>query len=436
MKWRIWPRSAFGQTVLLIGSLLLVNQLVSYLTVAFYVIKPSYQQMAHLAANNIKLVFADERLLEGASPEAHLSPALTAKTGIRLFTYQEAQQEGLDNAVYYGFLSTMLSRELGEAAEVRIEQGKLFHIWVKSPMTQGEWLKLPMSTISDVSGSPLPFYLLVIGILSVVGGWLFARQLNRPLKKLQQAAFQVGRGSIPPPLKEEGTQDVVEVTRAFNQMAKGIRRLEQDRSLLLAGVSHDLRTPLTRIRLATEMMDEQSEFLREGIVQDIEDMNAIIDQFIDYVRHHREEERQQVDINELLQEIVQQHEQAADIELDLARGLPTMDVRRLAVKRMFSNLLENAFRHGAPPVEIHTQWLAERKLICCEIRDHGQGLDETIIETLFQPFTQGDSARGGEGSGLGLAIIRRILDSHGGSITVTNHPAGGTVARVELPPDA
>lgn len=432
---RCWPRSAFGQTVLLIGTLLLLNQIVSYVTVAFYVIKPSYQQMAHLAANNIKLIFADPSLLRGEEPHAQLSPGITAETGIELFEPAQAKQQGLDNAVYYNFISELLSKELGVPAEVRIGQGQRFHIWVRTRQTQGEWLKIPMSSLNEASGSPLPLYLVVIGVLSVVGGWLFVRQLNRPLKALQKAALQVGRGDMPESLKEEGTQDVVEVTRAFNQMAKGICRLEDDRRLLLAGISHDLRTPLTRIRLATEMMEPENDFLRDGIIQDIEDMNAIIDQFIDYIRHHREEGKQMVSLNDLVEVAIpaDEQEQRQAFVLHLDALLPKVPMARVAIKRALDNFIQNAFRHGQPPLEISTGVTADHKRVFCEVRDHGDGIDEMQLEHLFQPFTQGNVARSGEGSGLGLAIIRRIIDAHGGQVNIRNHPKGGAIARIELP---
>src|SRR5690554_8198875 len=113
---------------------------------------------------------------------------------------------------------------------------------------------------------------------------LFTNWQNRPLKALEAAAQQIGQGDYPAPLVERGSSEIIAVTRAFNQMTQGVKQLEQDRALLLAGVSHDLRTPLTRIRLATEMMPAPEDLLAAGIISDIADMNAIIDQLIDYIR--------------------------------------------------------------------------------------------------------------------------------------------------------
>ena len=431
---RILPRSAFGQTVFLIGLLLLINQLVSYLSVAFYVIKPTTQQINHLIAKQIKVVFIDV-----GHTQSVLSTELTARfqqaTGIEVYTEQQALHQGLEQAIYYGYFSDLMSRELGGPAEVRVAQGDTYAFWVRPPQAPHYWVKVPLTGLDETDFSPLTFYLLMIGVLSVGGGWLFARQLNRPLKSLQQAALQVGRGEFPPPLAEhKGSTEVIAVTKAFNYMARGIRQLEQDRALLMAGVSHDLRTPLTRIRLASEMMQEPDNWIREGIINDIDDMNAIIDQFIDYLRHHKEEPGQKENLNTLVRELVQaEHLQQRRIVTELADDLPDVMLRRIAIKRLLNNLLENALRYSDGDIEISTGFERNRKRAYLQIRDHGPGIPEDQMKAMFEPFTQGDIARGSGGSGLGLAIIKKIVDMHHGDIALHNHAYGGLVVTVYLP---
>jgi two-component system osmolarity sensor histidine kinase EnvZ len=431
---RCFPRSAFGQTVFLIGLLLLINQLVSYLSVAFYVIKPTTQQINHLIAKQIKVVFIDV-----GHQQSVLSTELTERfqqaTGIEVYTEQQALQQGLAEASYYAYFSDLMSRELGGEAEVRVAQGASYAFWVRPPQAPQYWVKVPLTGLDETDFSPLTFYLLLIGVLSVSGGWLFARQLNRPLKSLQQAALQVGRGEFPPPLAEhKGSTEIIAVTKAFNYMARGIRQLEQDRALLMAGVSHDLRTPLTRIRLASEMMQEPDNWIREGIINDIDDMNAIIDQFIDYLRHHKEEPGQKENLNTLVQELIQaEHLQQRHISAELAENLPDTMLRRIAIKRVLNNLLENALRYSDGDIEISTGYERNRKRIYLQIRDHGPGIPDEQMKAMFEPFTQGDIARGSGGSGLGLAIIKKIVDMHHGDITLHNHAYGGLVVTVYLP---
>ncbi len=157
-----------------------------------------------------------------------------------------------------------MSEYLGGPAEVRIAQSNLLQIWIRPPQAPSIWIKVPLNGWNENALSPLNLYLLVIGALSVAGGWWFARQQNRPLRRLQKAAISVSRGNFPDPLPLTGSSELVEVTNAFNRMSQSMKQLEQDRALLMAGISHDLRTPLTRIRLASEMMVDDDAYLQEA----------------------------------------------------------------------------------------------------------------------------------------------------------------------------
>lgn len=430
---RIFPRSAFGQTVFLIGFLLLINQLVSYFSVAFYVIKPSTQQISHLISRQVNLLLPVTTLT--ADEQVLISKHVQQITGSQLFSEEQAMLHGLGNASYYSYFSQQMSQELQIDAEVRISQTDNFVFWVRSAAAPDYWVRVPLAGLEETSFPLLTFYLLMIGVLSVIGGWLLARHLNRPLQSLQLAAIQVGRGEFPAPLSEEaGATEIIAVTKAFNYMASGIRQLEQDRALLMAGVSHDLRTPLTRIRLASEMMAEQDNWIREGIVNDIEDMNAIIDQFIDYLRHHKQEELQRINLNDLIEETVQAEQvQQRKLVTRLEADLPKIWLRRIAMKRVLNNLLENALRYSEGDIEISSGYERSQKRVYLEIRDHGPGIPEHKMQAMFSPFVQGDEARGSGGSGLGLAIIKKIIDMHQGEIRLHNHARGGLVVTVLLP---
>ena len=415
---------------MLIGVVLLINQVVSYLSVTYYVIQPHYQQINALLATQVKMLF-----LESVD---HRDPALQEDffeaTQIRIYSEEEAIAEGLEQSIYYQFFSREMTEKLGGEAEVRISTQEPFRIWVHPPQDRSIWIAIPISGARDTDFSPLTIYLLVIGVLSVAGGWIFVRRLNNPLKALQLAAIDVGRGSFPKPLKAQGSSEMIAVTAAFNRMSKGIKQLEDDRALLTAGISHDLRTPLTRIRLATEMLPEDQDWIKDGIVNDIEDMNDIIDQFIDYVRQDQQEQREETYLNDILEQAAQARsiEEHHEIKLRL-QDLPSTKLRRVAIRRVIDNLMENAFRYGSDHIEIASGYDKRQRSIWFSIRDFGPGIPEDKIETLFQPFTQGDKARGSLGSGLGLAIIKRIVDLHYGQIDLTNHKEMGLVAKVTLP---
>lgn len=427
------PKSAFSQTVFLIGSLLLINQIVSLLSVMFYVIDPSYQQMNNLLARQVKVLFISDE--KGIQVPKELSDGFIKATKMEVFTQRGAEMNGLNQAELFPYFSSQMSKELGGEAEVRVYQGQESYFWVRPPQAPNYWVKIPLDGFEQKNISPLTIYLIAIGILSVAGGWVFVRQLNRPLKALQEAAEEVGRGDFPERLKEQGSTELVAVTRAFNQMSAGIKQLEKDRNLLMAGVSHDLRTPLTRIRLATEMMGPNEDYLKEGIVNDIEDMNMIIDQFIAFIRHHKEEALVATDINNLVNDVVEAEQQSKDrvIEVDLDKSISMLMMRPVAIKRVITNLIENALRYSEKEVMICTGIDEAKQQVLVCVSDKGPGIPEQHIASMFEPFSQGDSARGGEGSGLGLAIIKKIIDMHHGDVKLENLPVEGLKVTVSLP---
>ncbi|WP_037410511.1 two-component system sensor histidine kinase EnvZ [Shewanella fidelis] len=429
---RLLPRSSFSQTVMLIGCLLLTNQLVSYISVAVYFIKPSYQQINQLIARQVKLLFVDG--VDIGREHLTMVDALNAKVRddtMHFYNQKQAREAGIDRATYYSFLSSQMSEYLGGQAEVRIAQGEEFEIWIRPPQAPSIWIKVPLTGLNEKNLSPLTLYLMVIGALSVAGGWWFARQQNRPLRRLQKAAIAVSRGDYPKPLPLSGSTEIVEVTNTFNQMSHSMKQLEQDRALLMAGISHDLRTPLTRIRLASEMMVEEDQYLKDGIVNDIEDMDAIINQFISYIRQDQEGSRELAQINDLIKDVIQaESNREGTIDSELSQ-CPAILMQDIAIKRVLSNLVENAFRYGQGWVKISSQFNGQ--FVGFSVEDNGPGIKEEQIPKLFQPFTQGDTARGSVGSGLGLAIIKRIIDRHQGKVILTNRNEGGLHAQVWLP---
>jgi len=427
---RILPRSAFGQTILLIGLLLLINQVVSLVMIMVYAVQPNADQVNQLLAKQVRVVFIDVK-------DPVYSPAMAIafqrETGIGVYTEKRALSEGLQGAIYEESRSRIMSELLDGPAEVRFSQGDEFLFWIRPPQAPTYWVKIPLIALEEANYTPLFIVLSFLGAVTVISGWLFVRQLNRPLKALQSAAHEVGQGNFPEPLIERGTTEIVAVTQAFNHMSKGIKQLEDDRNLLMAGISHDLRTPLTRIRLATEMMSKEDEFLKEGIDTDIDDMNTIIDQFIDYIRHDSKDKTELEDINVLLGEVVQAESVSGRTIIFNANSLPKIPLRYVAMKRVVANLLQNAIRYSEGDIVVESNNDDSGRFIYFTVCDSGPGIPESDMERLFQPFTQGDKARGTEGSGLGLAIIKRIVDAHGGRILLKNREQGGLSAKVILP---
>ncbi|MGQ8366519.1 two-component system sensor histidine kinase EnvZ [Glaciecola sp. 1036] len=427
---RFSPKSTFAQTAMLIGGLLLINQLVSYLSVTHYFINPSYSQINSLVANQLSSLLVSG--VDTLSNEEKYK--LKQVSGIDFHDNLSAMHAGISNATYYDYMSQEISEKLNKNIEVRIKPGKDYMVWIKPYESKDTWLSIPLEGIAETDVSPLSMYFIVIGALSVFGGWLFVRRLNRPLQALQKAAINVGHGKFPEPLPLEGSSEMVAVTQAFNKMSANIRQLEADRNLMTAGISHDLRTPLTRIRLSSEMLPDEHNWIKEGIEHDIEDMNAIIDQFIDFARQDREEKLTLVSINHIIEELAElrRFDENHNITLDL-RDSPKVKVRLISIKRVIENLIENAFRYGSPDIVIKSRFSEKTRTLYVAVKDFGNGIADSEMEKLFNPFEQGDKARGSQGSGLGLAIIKRIVEGHGGQIAFSNHSDGGLEAGFTLP---
>ncbi len=304
-------------------------------------------------------------------------------------------------------------------------------VWLKTWLSPNIWVRVPLTEIHQGDFSPLFRYTLAIMLLAIGGAWLFIRIQNRPLVDLEHAALQVGRGIIPPPLREYGASEVRSVTRAFNHMAAGVKQLADDRTLLMAGVSHDLRTPLTRIRLATEMMGEQDGYLAESINKDIEECNAIIEQFIDYLRTGQEMPMELADLNAVLGEVI-----AAESGYERKSPPPCRPAKFRYVCTRCHQARAGEYGGQRGPL---WQWLdqgqqrqrSEPGLV--PVEDDGPGIKPEQREHLFQPFVRGDSARSTSGTGLGLAIVQRIIDNHNGRLEIGSSERGGLLIRAWLP---
>ena len=217
-------------------------------------------------------------------------------------------------------------------------------------------------------------------------------------------------------------------------MAKGIQQLEQDRALLMAGVSHDIRTPLTRIRLATEMMSPQDDYLAESMIKDTEECNEIIGQFMDYLKPVAKQDFIDVDINTIVNEVIlAEGGYEREIKTNLAEIPKSLHGNAIAIKRVVTNLVVNAIRYGGDWISVSTRVSADHKTAWIIIEDNGSGIDESQLESVFEPFTRGDTARGSEGTGLGLAIVKRIVGQHQGAVSLSNRREGGLKVQVELP---
>ncbi|EKG0041726.1 two-component system sensor histidine kinase EnvZ [Vibrio cholerae] len=429
-------RSSFTQSILLFFSLLIASQIYSYYAVFNYALLPSLQQFNKILAHEISLMLDDTSNPNVSSEmDALLKRRVLEQLGVTIHSNDSPEAVEYQHAISLDLMSEEMSGELGSPTEVRMALGEESYIlWMKIDSLPGQLLRIPLSELQEEDFAPLFRNSIIMALLIVIGGWLFIRLQNRPLIALEKAAKMVGRGETPPHLPEQGTLEIRSVTRAFNRMSKGIQALEEDRALLMAGISHDIRTPLTRIRLATEMMSPEDSYLAESIISDTEECNQIISQFMDYLKPVNREAFEAVDLNDIASDVASSEGgYEVQIETDLQADLTPAFGNPIAIKRSLSNLVVNALRYGNGWVKVSSGMTADKKLVWLCVEDNGPGIDPSQVNKVFEPFTRGDTARGSEGTGLGLAIVKRIVSQHHGAVSVSNRSQGGLRAQISFP---
>jgi two-component system osmolarity sensor histidine kinase EnvZ len=270
-------------------------------------------------------------------------------------------------------------------------------------------------------------------VVCTVGVYIIFYWLRRQLQSLLGAARILGDGHMPPPLPEAGPEEIRDLSRGFNQLARNLEALESDRRLMLVGISHDLSTPLTRLRLAIELMQMKPDVNQiPGIILDIEEMNGILLQFADYAKTGKEEEPILGDFNQVIAEVCQRYVAVGKpVDWDLANQ-PVFGFRAMAIRRLVTNLVDNAARYGRGQIEVSTRY--EEGCVTLTVRDQGPGIRSTDPNSLIKPFARENVARGTQlGAGLGLSIVDRIAKTHGGSLVLGNRPEGGLAVTVTIP---
>lgn len=335
-----------------------------------------------------------------------------------------------------------LTAQLGRVADIRPGgvRGEGPGLWVRLAGASPRWLWVPASALPippPGSRFDLVVVIPVVGfIIAFVAALFLVVQVNRPLRRLGNALGAVGSGTAPQPLTLTGAQEIRTLAGRFNEMLARLGRLESDRTTMLAGIAHDLRTPLTRLQLQIELaagaqgIDDKR---KAAMLRELDQLGEIVDHFRLFAGGAGGEPLETRDLALLLEEMVQPW-CAQGLLLELQPGL-SASVRPAALRRAIGNLLDNAFAYGAPPVRLCLRADAGEALV--EILDAGPGIPPERIDEARRPFARLDAARGGSGhSGLGLAIVDRLIGEMGGRLSLGNVAEGGLKAQLAFPLDA
>lgn len=429
---RLWPHSLFGRLLLLMSAGLLVAQLAGTLIQSWDRQRTLGNTVSHELAQRIAAVY---RVVDAQTgPQRQPMATLLSTPSLQIHIVDQAPLPTVTAPSMLDDLPGHITEVLGPRAEVRTtelpRQGR-FAFKLHLRLSSGEWLRLNGSAPEGVFALPwnLLFNLGLMLVAVVLLVAMAARSTVRPLTELAKAAHSLSRDLRSPPVPENGPTEVREAAQAFNAMQSRIRSGIEERERFLAAVSHDLKTPLTRMRLRTEMMADPQ--LRAQLQADTDDMLQLLDGTLDFLRGKAVEELlQRVDLVALVESLVEDYQGLGTVTLQAPDALQ-WSCRPKALKRALTNLIDNALKYGG---QAHVVLSGEPQCVEVRVQDNGPGLPEAELQKVFEPFYRVEHSRSRDtgGAGLGLAIVRQIARSHGGDVELSNRAEGGLQARLSM----
>lgn len=435
---RWWPKTLYAKTSATLATATLLFLLLTLITVGYLIVVPVAKRSADdLAA----LMMVSAQTWAELPPQTRPDFELELELNHGLLMFQATSPlagEETRLLPYINFLQESLSRRSSE--NIPIQQT------ISTDGPDWFWVDIPVServvrfgfTLARL-GPQVPLATLILLVLGtalvLLTALLLVRRLTRPLARFANAAGEVGRGVTPKPLPESGPVELVQLARTFNRMALQVRELLDDRTTMLSGIAHDLRTPLARLGLTLEMLKPRAdtELLTEA-EQDIQEMEHLINQYLQLGQVLAGDSPETIDIRDIIDRCVIDARRT-DTQINWTPGEPCLlSLQPLVLTRILANLLQNAVRYGeGKPVTVEYA----RTPVGCVIKvlDRGPGIPPAEREAVFRPFYRLDPSRSSStgGSGLGLAIARQLTQFHGWHLSLLARPGGGTEAQVEIP---
>ena len=439
---KLLPSSLLWRTLAVMVAALVLSQAAALWLLQQYVTHPRHAVRVGQFVSHLKTISAALNTMTREQQERFVAD-IAEKEGIRISPVRgDERMRPAGSLVPMQLFRRRIKEIFGPEAEVYVRgDGRPSTgvrppqvLWVRLPAGERDfWVAFPRGRIDRDPAAALIAWGVAGLAIAIAATFFLVFRLNRPLAELARAATKLGKGGDPAPVSETGPSEIRAVARAFNQMKDDLQAGQRERATFLAGISHDLRTPLSRLRLEVEMLGGKVDAgTQRGIVQDLDDMNAIIDQFIDFTRTESAEALAPVSLAELARACAERAARGgADMRCELA-DIPLLMLRPLAMQRLVDNLIANAARHAGGEILVRTARLEGCATL--SVLDRGPGIAAGDVERLKQPFTRRDAARSGSsGAGLGLAIADRVAALHGGTLELLPRNGGGLEARVTLP---
>jgi len=439
--------SLFAKTTLTIAITSLLFIIFTFVLIATFILIPTAERAASELTTSINLA-AD--MWHQSNPEGRtkLIQILDEKYHIGISTQEESLKIATNYAPFFILLKNELEKRMGSPVIIyetphnndsKVWTEGIYTYWI--PITFADEQVLVSFRYGHSSMEP-PITILIIMSVGLIAtlftSLILARRLTKPLHQLANAAQQLGHGGNVGKLPEHGPHELAELVRSFNIMVQEVQELLANRTTLLTGISHDLRSPLTRMELALEMLEDSADpTLLKPLHRDVEQMNRLIGLFLEVSQEMHEERQQIIDIVPLLVEVIDDHRRAgAEIELEVT-PIPPLMIHPLALQRIVNNLLENALRYGAGKgvkVVCSSQMFDGKNVVTLDVMDRGLGIPESEREAVFRPFHRLDKSRNSktEGTGLGLSITRQLAQANGCRVELLPRDGGGTIARITI----
>jgi two-component system osmolarity sensor histidine kinase EnvZ len=422
-------KSLRSRNIALLIIVVVLGQLLSFALVYALAIRPQAERVGNIMGRNVAAISI---AMDSMSVEQRtgLIKRINAGSSIRILdgNQQPPEDRGIPTLLERLFVRGF-AQEMRSADVIIWRGGQKGQLWAYVRLGgQPYWVSYERPKGWTPNGAVGASFLIAV-TLALIGGVLLQRRIANPLKSLAHAADAMRRDAKSEPLPTDGPSEIAAVARSFNLMTDRMAAQETERNFMLAGLSHDLRTPLAKIRLALALIPQIEADTEAMLNRQLDRMDEMLAQFLDFARGVDAEPLQQVDLLRLAQKTIRLIDEEIAVSADAEYSI---SLRPVAVGRAISNLVRNAILHGAQPIAVNIMSNATQVII--EVTDSGPGVPPEMFDSLDQPFVRVDASRGAAGgSGLGLAIVRHVADSHGGTISFGNRDGGGFAASISLP---